>query len=247
MELEGDLHSYPWLGEGNNCNTYAIRYQVDEESRFAVIDPGHWVVPTPLMDPRTGRAVRIRQEPAFERLLLAMRQDGIAAEAVGLVVFTHGHIDHCEAGPLLKRKGARLALHQEDEGVYLEMVSPGYGDGSVDVDLDIHLREGELWLGKPPQVCLQVLLTPGHSPGSVSLYWVQRKALFTGDVVFYRNVGRTDIPGGNLSLLRESVRRLSELDAEYLLTGHPYGHPGVIQSREAVVDNFKFILQRILP
>ncbi|MEW5899388.1 MAG: MBL fold metallo-hydrolase, partial [Bacillota bacterium] len=100
------------------------------------------------------------------------------------------------------------------------------------------LGEGRLNLGK---ITLQVLLAPGHSPGSVCFYWPDRKILFTGDVVFYGSVGRTDLPGGSLSRLQESIEKLAELDVECLLPGHFTEYGAMIRGQETVRRNFQAI------
>jgi glyoxylase-like metal-dependent hydrolase (beta-lactamase superfamily II) len=93
---------------------------------------------------------------------------------------------------------------------------------------------------------LEVLTVPGHSPGHIALYWEEKRALFAGDVVFYRSTGRVDLPGGNAGDMQRSIQRLSGLDTEYLLCGHPYGHPGIIAGRDAVIQNFDYIKMNIL-
>jgi hydroxyacylglutathione hydrolase len=80
----------------------------------------------------------------------------------------------------------------------------------------------------------EVIQTPGHSPGSICLYWPDKKILFTGDVVFNQGIGRTDLPGGNGKELKESIKKISRLDAEYLLPGHG----DIVSGREAVKTNF---------
>jgi len=67
---------------------------------------------------------------------------------------------------------------------------------------------------------LDVIHTPGHSPGSICLRWKEEKALFTGDVIFRDGLGRTDLPGGNGEELKQSIRRISRLEVEWLLPGH---------------------------
>ncbi|TFH28162.1 MAG: MBL fold metallo-hydrolase, partial [Promethearchaeota archaeon] len=67
----------------------------------------------------------------------------------------------------------------------------------------------------------QVMETPGHSPGSITLYESTHKLLFPGDVVFPQgSFGRYDFPGGNLSTLTQSIKRLTDLDVEVLGAGH---------------------------
>ena len=106
--------------------------------------------------------------------------------------------------------------------------------GLLDFAPDILLQEGELNVG---DLKFQVVHTPGHSPGSVCLYWPDKKVLFTGDVVFNQGVGRMDLPGGNGQNLKQSIRTISRLDVDYLLSGH--GDP--VAGREHVNANFSDI------
>ena len=69
------------------------------------------------------------------------------------------------------------------------------------------------------------------------LYWRDKKTLFTGDVVFDQGIGRTDLPGGDGEKLKESIRKISSLDVDYVLTGHG----DIVTGREAVKQNFKAI------
>ncbi len=67
----------------------------------------------------------------------------------------------------------------------------------------------------------QVIETPGHSPGSITLYEPNHKLLFPGDVVFPQgSFGRYDFPGGSLSILTKSIQRITELDVDVLCAGH---------------------------
>jgi hydroxyacylglutathione hydrolase len=157
---------------------------------------------------------------------------------VGLIILTHSHPDHCEAARLLRdQNGATVALNRAEEGVYKRL------GGTV----DFYLEEGDLVLGEDNQLSLKIFHSPGHSPGHVTVYWPEKKALIAGDVIFYQSTGRVDLPGGSANALRQSIQRLSELDIEYLLCGHPYGHPGVITGREAVKHNFDFVKRNVFP
>ena len=80
--------------------------------------------------------------------------------------------------------------------------------------IDFYLREGNLHLGKER---LEIFETPGHSPGSLCIYWPEQKALFTGDVIFYGGIGRTDFMEGNPQELMRSIERMSRLETEVLL------------------------------
>ncbi len=105
---------------------------------------------------------------------------------------------------------------------------------------DFYLREGNLKLGN---IDLLIYHTPGHSPGSLCLYWPKKKALISGDVVFYGGVGRTDFAGGNSSQLKQSIQRLSQLEIEILLPGHGE----IIMGRNSVLQNFNFIRANYFP
>jgi glyoxylase-like metal-dependent hydrolase (beta-lactamase superfamily II) len=96
-------------------------------------------------------------------------------------------------------------------------VRASFGFGSNTIEPDFFLKEGDISINN---VNLKIFHTPGHSPGSISLYLPDRKLLFTGDLVFKGGIGRTDLPGGDGSLLKKSLKRLSELEIEWLLPGH---------------------------
>jgi hydroxyacylglutathione hydrolase len=155
-----------------------------------------------------------------------------------LIVLTHAHPDHVEAARIFKEKShAKVALHKADAEIFKM-----FGGSTV----DYYLEEGELKAGNLVKAKLQIYHTPGHSPGGIAVYWPEKKALAVGDDVFFRNTGRVDLPGGDGALLTQSIDKLSKLDAEYVLCGHPYGHPGVIQGKKAVKDNFDFLKENIL-
>lgn len=110
------------------------------------------------------------------------------------------------------------AISQEDRRSMKKVKAPHLAFADLDdFEPDFFLQEGWLQAGGET---LQVLSTPGHSPGSVCLYWPERQALFSGDVVFSGGIGRTDLPMGNPKLLKESIQRIAELDVEHLLPGH---------------------------
>jgi len=252
MRLVEDVYCYPWQGQGNNCNSYALRYFVDGVARYALIDPGLTTVPMPIVN--GGRIVGVGQEPGREALLAELRADGIEPESVNLVINTHAHSDHCESSLWWKETyGSLVAVHEAEQGFYALSVrgraAPNMGSREKEDDAapDLFLGEGELLLGKPQAAVLQVLHTPGHSPGGISIYWSDRRVLIVGDLIFYRSVGRTDLPGGSITKMREGIRRLSQLDVEHLLTGHAYGHPGVISGRNEVEVNFRYVLAAVLP
>jgi hydroxyacylglutathione hydrolase len=218
MKIVDDLYAYAWRGTDNNCNSYVFA-GVLPEGRHAVVDPGHLITP-------------MYRERGLDRLFEAMNSDGIDGARIGLIILTHGHPDHCESAVVLRQEyKALVALHEADKPAY-EMMG-----GKVDV----FLEEGELRLDNAKTTRLQILHSPGHTPGHTTIYWPERKALIAGDCIFYRSTGRTDFPGGNARSLQKSITRMSQLDIEYLLCGHPYGNPGILIGKDQVRGNFDFI------
>jgi glyoxylase-like metal-dependent hydrolase (beta-lactamase superfamily II) len=219
MKLESDLYAYIWEDmQENNCNSYVIGGDFP-----TLIDPGH--------------------QHLMKNLITQMEKDGMRMEEIRLVLNTHVHPDHFEGTQTFARTGVLTALHQEEEKFMLEVGSQFYralGMEMPQVKIDFYLEEGELRIGSKT---LQVLHTPGHSPGSVSFYWPKKKALFSGDVVFAMGVGRTDFPGGDGVLLRDSIERLAQLDAEWLLSGHGQ----VIRGKKNIKRNFAYIRTDIFP
>ena len=178
-------------------------------SKKILIDPGH--------------------RHLFQHVRRGLERVGLAPEQIDAVLVTHGHPDHLETagsfGP-----SARWAMSRIDYDFVLQYL----GSRTEIPPPAFFLQEGDLAIG---DTALQVLLTPGHSPGSVCLYWPEKKALFTGDVVFSQSIGRTDLPGGSGRQLKESITRLAELDVEVLCPGHG----DVVTGRENVRKNFKMI------
>lgn len=139
------------------------------------------------------------------------------------IVLTHCHHDHSGAAPALKEAtGARLMLSEKEVGcVGDELASVAYlfGQQAPEYKVDETLKEGMvLDIGEWQ---LEVMETPGHSPGSLCLYERTEKVLFSGDTVFPDgNIGRTDMFGGSTEELVSSIERLTELDVKIMYPGH---------------------------
>ena len=140
------------------------------------------------------------------------------------VVSTHAHADHtCGNSTILARTNAELAAHQEDAA---QMVNAKNKAFSIALGKkptpkpDILVQDGDrLEIGRET---LQVIHTPGHSPGSMCLYGSGN--LFTGDTLFVGAVGRTDLKGGSLQILLTSLQKLVTLPPETTVwPGHNYG------------------------
>ncbi len=151
----------------------------------------------------------------------------IDLDQIDVAVVTHGHPDHLEA--VTELHASTMFTMSEEEYRNIKKYA-----GSGMPEPDFFLEEGDVTIGEHR---FQVVMTPGHSPGSLCLYWPDKKALFTGDVVFFQGIGRTDLPGGNGKELKNSIQKISQLDTEYLFTGHGE----ILIGQEAIKANFKKI------
>lgn len=196
MQVINDLHAFIWTAmSGNNCNTYLI----DGPTRI-LIDPGH--------------------ADAFGHVSAGLSELGLSLDDIGLVICTHGHPDHFEAATLFTGKNTLRAMHARD----WQMISDMGERVPSAVKADLDAVEPDFFLGTGTLIVngthLEIFHVPGHSPGSVAVYWAKHRALFTGDVIFKGGLGRTDLPGGDGGLLKQSILRLKVLSPERILPGH---------------------------
>jgi len=218
MQIIDNIYGFMWKSmSANNCNTYLI----DGPTRI-LIDPGH--------------------RNLFGHVQQGLMKLDLTLEDIGLIICTHAHPDHIEAVQRFKKTSVLTTLHHK-EWHFLKTMAPhvraSMGFNSDSLEPDFFLKEGDISINN---VELKVLHTPGHSPGSISLYLPAIKLLFTGDLVFKGGIGRTDLPGGNGSLLKESLKKLKEFEIEWLLPGHG----DIISGSEEVRTNF-IHLQQLWP
>lgn len=196
MHICGNIHGFIWESmTQNNCNTYLI----DGPTRI-LIDPGHLNL--------------------FDHVKQGLAEMDLGIEDIGLVICTHAHPDHLEAVQLFQDTSAKVAYHQQDWEVVktmLDQVDPSSQARIDAVRPDFFLTEGDLDVSGAG---FQVYHTPGHDPGAICIYQPDQKVLVTGDLIFKEGVGRTDLPGGDARQLKASIRRLSDLDVEWILPGH---------------------------
>ena len=211
MRVMDDLYAFFWMDPTeNNSNTYLITGK-----RNILIDPGHYHLFS-----------HVREE--LERLSLSIQD-------IDVIIFTHGHLDHMEAIKVFKDSPALYAIHKDEWNMIKKGSSYHMGVFcSADFIPHILLQEGDLTIGDKN---FKIIHTPGHSPGSICIYWAEKKVLFTGDCIFEQGIGRTDLPGGNSEQLKESIKRISQLGAWYVMPGHG----DMVIGSDEVEKNFKQI------
>jgi hydroxyacylglutathione hydrolase len=170
--------------------------------------------------PQTLEAVIIDPGDEAERILERIADLKLIPK---YIINTHGHIDHIGAIDAVSEVyPVPLAIHPDDVHMYTdERVARMYGRRAplVQRKPDILLKEGDTF--SFGTLTLEVLHTPGHTPGGVCL--VSRPyCVFSGDTLFYRSIGRTDFPGGNYEQLIRSIReKLYTLDDDLdVFPGH---------------------------
>jgi hydroxyacylglutathione hydrolase len=161
------------------------------------------------------------EEP--ERILAEIEQIGATVEAI---LITHCHFDHVGAvAPLARATGAPVYCPEIEVPVLADIGSftmPGFGPyESYEADETVKGGEALELAG----LTLDVLFTPGHSPGHVTYSVHGQEAIFSGDVLFQGSVGRVDLPGGDGPTLLRSIQAL--IDSHPAETTVYPGHMGV--------------------
>ncbi len=174
-------------------------------------------------DPEATTAIIVDPGEEPDRLLEAIRRWGVELEAI---LLTHTHFDHVGAvAPVAKATGAPVYCPALERGVLADIMRfvPYAGIGPFESWEAEHTVSGGERL-ELAGMTIDVLFTPGHSPGHVTYAITEHDALFSGDVLFQSSVGRTDLPGGDHGVLMTSIRMLLERFAGET-TVHP-GHMG---------------------
>jgi hydroxyacylglutathione hydrolase len=165
-------------------------------------------------------------DPGDEAPKLLGAIDELGVELKGILL-THTHFDHVGAvAPVAEATGAEVWVPEIEKPVLADIMSyvpwPGFGP------FESYEAEHTLAGGEKLEMAgfeIDVMFTPGHSPGHVTFSIPDERAVFSGDVLFQASVGRTDLPGGDWDTLLASIGRLVDSLPEDT-TVYP-GHMGV--------------------
>ncbi|MBA4393068.1 MAG: hydroxyacylglutathione hydrolase [Desulfobacca sp.] len=156
---------------------------------------------------KTRDALAIDPGGDVNRIVAKAKEDGLT---IKYIFNTHHHFDHTGGNEALKKvTGAKIVIHALEDDF---MKGPSKAD--------IRLKDEKIFqMGEIP---LQIIHTPGHTPGGLCLY--ADGQLFTGDTLFVGDSGRTDLTGGHRPTLGASIRRLMALPEDTIVwPGHDYG------------------------
>lgn len=190
----------------------------------------------------SDRAIIVDPGEEAPRLLAAIEEWGVTLDAI---LLTHTHFDHVGAvAPVARATGAPVYCPELETVVLKDIMSfvpfPGFGPYES-WDTEHTVRGGEhLSLAG---LEIDVIFTPGHSPGHVTYAIAEHGVLLSGDVLFEGSVGRVDLPGGDWGILSRSIQTL--LDAYPDDTQVLPGHMGVTTlGRERATNPFLRELQQ---
>jgi hydroxyacylglutathione hydrolase len=178
-------------------------------------------------------------DPGDESGKLLAALDSLGIETVEAILITHTHFDHVGAvAPVARATGAPVYVPELEKDVLANIMDyvpwPGFGPfESYEADHTVAGGETLELAG----LTLDVVFTPGHSPGHVTYAIADEGAVFSGDVLFQGSVGRVDLPGGDWPTLLASIEKLTSTYAPET-TVYP-GHMGITTlARERATNPF---------
>jgi hydroxyacylglutathione hydrolase len=172
-------------------------------------------------DEQSHEAIVIDPGDNIDGILAILSRHALKVKAI---VITHAHIDHIGGAAKLKASsGAPVYMNQNDQELYdqLDVQAGWLGMATPEkTSVDVNGREGEsLTLGNAE---FQILETPGHTQGSISVWIPTENKLLAGDTLFRDSIGRTDLPGGDgRQILRSIHSKLMPLPEDAIvIPGH---------------------------
>jgi hydroxyacylglutathione hydrolase len=172
-------------------------------------------------DETTREAMVIDPGDDIEEIAAILREHKLQVKQI---VITHAHIDHVGGAMKLRAlTGAPILLNQNDyallkmldvQATWVGMASPGRVEIEASLGPDEALHAGSL--------SANVIHTPGHTEGSVCLYFPAEKLLIAGDTLFAGSIGRTDLPGGSFEKIMRSLHQqvMALPDETVVIPGH---------------------------
>ena len=164
----------------------------------------------------SGKAWIVDPGQEADRIIDTLAKKGLEPAAI---LLTHAHFDHIGAIPGLLEKFPDLPVyvHEKDAPMFghsLNQLPPEYPPFAKPKNI-ANLNSLDSLEG------LEILETPGHTPGGVCYYLPKDKLLLSGDTLFAGSVGRTDLPGGDMATMMDSLRKLTALpDDTLIIPGH---------------------------
>ncbi len=158
-----------------------------------------------LGDPVTHEAMVIDPGDDIAEIVAILERHQLS---VKMIVITHAHIDHIGGASKLRAlTGAPVYMNENDKFLadHLSVQAKWLGmETPENPGIDTPAREGDIL--RVAGIEAHVLHTPGHTPGSISLYLPTEKKVIAGDTLFQDSVGRTDLPGGDFNQISSSIR-----------------------------------------
>lgn len=185
---------------------------------------------------QTREAIVIDPGDEIEKVVSRLEKHGLTAK---YIVATHAHIDHVGGFKAIKEQtGAPLYLHKGDLFLYeaLPMQAQMLGLTAPPItEIDAWLDHGDQ-LGTG-EVKLDIIHTPGHTPGSLCFHTASEAHLYAGDTLFMGSIGRTDLWGGSFEQIMESLQRrvINLPDETIVIPGHG---PKTTIGREKIYNPF---------